>query len=385
MALVVLAAAVLAVPFRGDDDREPPSGAVADGSPNATLTATARGVATDAPIEGITSLAVADPSSITIEGHMSGEDPAFRSFSVVDRAFTLSGREMTLDVRTTVRRNEVRIQEHRGIDQNVSVRGRVTLAAGEVTSRVRGKDDPVIYRGPVSFIADGSAKLRTGPGLEGTPVRWTDAPKTIRVRDAQRSTTTWAGRGTVRAAGRTMTDEFGGLAARELVATLERGPDAVKVSGRGRVQQVYLDGVPQFRTTASCDLVQIREETTAGRRLELTWAPRNTGRFDMVMTRIVPVGPAADWLSFGLAGGPNEFGGEERPYRRGDTRGFRQGSPIRALLPPGDADRRDIGVEVPRGTPEGTYDASVRIEGNFDAVVVPFEVIVVSAGDLDRR
>ena len=142
---------------------------------------------------------------------------------------------------------------------------------------------------------------------------------------------------------------------------------------------MYLDGEPQLRTTASCDLIQVREETVAGRRLELTWAPRNTGDFDMVMTRIVPIGPAASWLSLGLEGLLNEFGGETRPYRSGETTGFRSGQPIRSLLPPFDADRRDIGVVVPSGTPIGTYDASVRIEGNFDPVVVPFEVIVVPA------
>ena len=204
------------------------------------------------------------------------------------------------------------------------------------------------------------------------------------VSQQERSITDWAGTGTVHVDDFDYTHEWGALASRDFVGKITRGPTKVSVTGRGRAQQVYLDGEPKLWTTASCDLVQIREESAAGRELELTWAPRNTGDADMVVRRIVPIGPAAHWLSLGLEGPLDRFGGEMRPARRGDTTGFRSGQPIRSVLPPGNADRRDVGISVPRGTANGRYDATVRIEGNFDAVVVPFEVIVVDASQLDR-
>ena len=380
-ALAVGATALLMIPLRGGTDDGPkPSAGLLDGSANATLTATARGVETTGTIAGITSLSVDGGSSISISGHLPGEDTVLRNFSVDERAFTLKGRDIALDASTIVKPSEVRFAVDSSDISNLTASGRVTLVASEITSYLNG--EPTTHRASVSFVAKGEGNVRFGRRLgtdRPTTVRWTDAPATLRVRDSDRSMTSWAGTGAVRADGRRYTHEFGALAARGLQATFERAGGKVQVSGRGTVQQVYLDGEPQFRTTASCDLVQISEETAAGRRIELTWAPRNTGEFDMLMTRIVPIGPAAGWLSFGLEGAPNEFGGEVRPYRSGVTQGFHDGAPIRALLPPRDADRRDIGVSVPQGTANGTYDATVRIEGNFAPVVVPFEVIVVSA------
>jgi hypothetical protein len=157
---------------------------------------------------------------------------------------------------------------------------------------------------------------------------------------------------------------------------VERTDESVRLSGTAQAEQVYLDGTPQLITKASVDLVQVREETSAGAELELTWAPRNVGAFDMVMTRISGVGPASGWLSLGLEPAPYEFGGEKRPPMGGRTPGFRRGGAIRSVLPPGDADRRDIAVSVPSGTLPGSYVADVLIEGNFPSVSAQFEVIV---------
>jgi hypothetical protein len=383
-AFVVMFVAVAAVQGRVDDvaPSRRSSDRTADrfaGLPAATLTASARGVETDARIVGIDSLSLTGRPSIAVTGHLPGEESVIRRFAVSSQPFTLRGRDMDLAVTTLIRPNEVVVSGGSVSIENVTVKGTVTLVADRVTSATIG-EEPSVRRGSVTFVADGTAELQTAPSAaEAAPARWTDAPRTIRVDDPERSVTDWAGTGTVHVQGFDYTHEWGALASRGFAGTIVRGPGKVTVKGKGRAQQVYLDGEPKLWTTASCDLVQIREETAAGRELELTWAPRNTGEADMVMRRIVPIGPAARWLSLGLEGPLDRFGGEMRPARRGDATGFRSGLPIRSVLPPGNADRRDIGVSVPRGTPDGRYDATVRIEGNFDSVIVPFEVIVVSA------
>jgi hypothetical protein len=388
VAIVVLLFALVNINARRGEGRARPavSGDPVAGLPEATLEASGRGVETSATIRGITSLALDGAPSISITGHLPG-DPAdaTRTFYAARRPLTLRGSGISLDVTTLVRPNEVRIEGFSGSRENATVSGRVTLVATEITSRRAGAEKPEIHRGSITFVAGGTAMLETGAPADPPGARWTDAPTTIRFADDLRSITDWAGKGTVRVGGRSYSHQFGAFAARQLQATVTREPGVVKVSGRGRVEQVYLDGEPQLRTTATCDLVQIRERTSAGRELELTWAPRNLGDSDMVMTRIVPIGLAAGWLSLGLEGKLHEFGGEMRPYRRGDTAGFRSGLPISSVLPPGSADRRDIGIGVPEGIASGTYDASVRIEGNFDSVVVPFEVIVVPADELHRN
>jgi hypothetical protein len=205
-----------------------------------------------------------------------------------------------------------------------------------------------------------------------------DAPNSFKVNDPARSWTSWAGSARVRVGKRTFSHEFGAFAGKSLSGTITRASGRVRATARGVAQQVYLDGVPQFETKATCDLIQTREQTQAGRRIELTWAPRNLGDFDMLMTRLVPVGPQAGWLSFGLEPAPHMFGGETRRAIGGQTTGFLPGGAIRSVLAPADADRRDVGVVIPNGTAPGTYDASVRIEGNFEPVTVPFEITVVS-------
>jgi hypothetical protein len=79
------------------------------------------------------------------------------------------------------------------------------------------------------------------------------------------------------------------------------------------------------------------------------------------------------------------FGGEQHAPIGGDTSGMGDqgrffGGPdaIDSFIGVGDADRRDLSLSVPVGTPPGVYPIEIAIEGNFESVV--FSMTVTVAG-----
>jgi hypothetical protein len=392
LAIVVLIVAVFVIGVRlGRDDGVTPVGdpqasgvALPPGvdlrggrasSADAQLTIDGRSIETDASTGALRSLHLAGPLTVSIPGRSSADATDRGTVGVSGDDVTITSRSITLKANLLIRPGEVRLSPHLG-SMNVSMSGPTTVRGTDITVSFGSKSST--RHGSFTFFADAADTAFGGEIRTTQPsIRWTDAPTSFKVSDQARSWTSWAGSARVRVGKRTLSHEFGAFAGRNVTGTITRGSGRVRATARAIAQQVYLDGVPQFETRATCDLIQTRERTEAGRRIELTWAPRNLGDFDMLMTRLVPVGPQAGWLSFGLEPAPHIFGGESRRAIGGQTTGFIPGGAIRSVLAPADADRRDVGVVIPAGTAPGTYDATVRIEGNFKPVTVPFEITVV--------
>lgn len=377
-ALVVVLGAVFALGVRIGRDEEPDLDVrgIEPPSASATIAASMRSLQTDAEITGFRSLRLGDGATLRIRGRLRSDGPA-GLLSVAGRSTAIEARELRMKALIVVRGDDVMIQRE-GRHRLVAPGRAVVRGESIVFSR---NDGPALtLRSPVTFFPAanedpvGHADAIDIRELE--EVSWLDAPKSITLSDTTRSTTSWAGAGQVDVAGRSFEHEFTVITAKSLEGTIRRTDAGLRLSGRGTAQQVYLDGAPQLATKATCDLIEVKAQTSSGGSPSLTWAPRNLGEFDMLMTRIRPVGPAAKWLSLGLAPAPNMFGDEVRRAIGGVTDGFRNGSAIVSLLVPGHADRRDIGVRVPDGTPPGVYDATVIIEGNFPDVRVPFQITV---------
>jgi hypothetical protein len=369
---IILVAAVTLGSRIARDESSDPSGGVEPTSARATFTASGRGIETDAAVVGLSSVTLQGRTTITIPGSVGeGTDVIQGQATASGSRVGVQGDGITLEAGLLIRPDGVVLDSGAGVFRpSLKTTGQVELLGDEIM--FTSGDQTRRYVGSLTFRASGPGDVR----FDDQEVRWIDAPKSLSMKDEARTFTSWAGQGTVNVGGRDLSDEFGAIAARDLTAMVERTDESVRLSGTAQAEQVYLDGTPQLITKASVDLVQVREETSSGAELELTWAPRNVGAFDMVMMRISGVGPASSWLSLGLEPAPYEFGGEKRPPMGGRTPGFRRGGTIRSVLPPGDADRRDITVSVPSGTPPGSYVADVLIEGNFPSVSAQFEVIL---------
>jgi hypothetical protein len=197
----------------------------------------------------------------------------------------------------------------------------------------------------------------------------------------------WAGSGEIAVADQHLTGEFVG-AMGSLTVQLERAPDAVQVIGSGGVQQAFVDGQPMLKTTATVE--RLRSEITvragdANSSAYATWAPRDTGSFGACIVRVAPRSGHAEWVNVGLQHLPPMFGGEQHAPVGGDTSGmgaqgrlFSGPDAIDSFIGVGDADRRDLSLSVPAGTPPGVYPIEIAVEGNFDPVVFSMSVTVVA-------
>jgi hypothetical protein len=338
------------------------------GATQASLNVSARGVGVEAPVVGLTKITI-DGGRLSFHGELADG----RSASVQTQAgrLTFRGPSLSLHGTSVVGPSGVRFSEG-AIAPEIRTSGVVTVL-GDLTLNIDNRSSQVS-----EVRITPSMPISLGSFTDIASMRWLDAPAQLRVRTGadERGRIDWAGSGSVRTSDTTRRVSFGALAGRRLDVTVRRAGGKLTLTGSASVEQLYHDGAPVFATRATVDLVRARVTAPAGRRAEVVWAPRNLGRFDMAMTRIRPMTPSARWLHLGLAPLPSTFGGEERPARGGNTEGFMSGGAIRSIIVPGEADRRDITVEVPAGTRPGTYEAVVLVEGNFDDVEVRFEIDV---------
>lgn len=215
-------------------------------------------------------------------------------------------------------------------------------------------------------------------------VRWVDPPAIVAVHGRPGARLSWAGTGTITPPGRSgLRGTYLGVRADDLSVQLRRDPRSVQVGGTAReASQVYVDGSPRLRTTAVVDVLDdsLTVDRADGHDDRFTWAPRNTGGADMLITRVRPLNTAARWVQLRLSPVPPYFGGENRPPVGGNTTGLGKGTScflfctgakaIRSELPIGDADRRDLTVTPPASVTAGRYTVLLRVEGNFAPVTV---------------
>lgn len=226
---------------------------------------------------------------------------------------------------------------------------------------------------PVTIRASAPIKA----SATGTDVVWTDAPARLVLKRSSRGSVSWDGAGTIDLVGSRKTVAYGGVVATVLDVAVSRSSSGIALTGTGRARQAYVDGVPQYSTKGTVDLINPTVTVPRGSRADLTWAPRNVGGdFDMCMTKISPQSPAARWVSLGLAPLPTMAGAATKRQRGGDASGFVEGGPIRSVIPPGDADRRDLRFDVPANATPGIYTVTIKIEGNFAPITVSFEIRV---------
>jgi hypothetical protein len=244
---------------------------------------------------------------------------------------------------------------------------------------------------------DGHVKLPDGTLVNGTPVHgnnidlaidtaprpWLDPPPSMEFRAVDQFS--WAGSGDIAVAGRQFSGEFLG-AMGSLTVMLTRTADAVLLQGSGGTQQVFVEGKPALTTTATIDRLRTDITVKAGDpndRTYVTWAPRDTGPFGICILRVTARLGHSEWVSVGLQHMPPMFGGEQHEPIGGDTSGLGDqgrffGGPdaIDSFIGVGAADRRDLSISVPAGTPPGVYPIEIALEGNFDPVTFSMSVTV---------
>ena len=243
-------------------------------------------------------------------------------------------------------------------------------------------------------VAGGIVTLPEGTDVSVRPrsrVVWVDAPATLAVTPRPGARMSWAGSGSVRPPGRpALRGRYLGVRSDELALRLGRSPGGVRIAGTADpATQLYVDGSPRLGTTASVRVFDelLKVDRTDGDDDRFTWAPRNTGAADMLITRVRPLNGPGRWVQLRLAPVPAAFGGEARPPVGGDTSGLGKGTScilfctgakaIRSELPIGDADRRDLTVTPPADVQPGRYLVLLRVEGNFPPVTVRVPVQVV--------
>ena len=285
-------------------------------------------------------------------------------------------------------------------DQSLAGTGAVTAEGGGIIVSVFRA---VIGPAGATFNArDGHIALPDGTLVNGTAVHgdhvelivdtgprpWLDAPPSMEFHATDQFS--WAGSGDIAVDGQHLSGEFLGAMSQpgSLTVTLTRTPDVVQVVGSGAVQQVFVEGQPVLRTTAQVDRLRSDITVHAGDNNDstyVTWAPRNTGTFGACILRISPRSGHAEWVNLGLQHMPPMFGGEQHEQVGGDTSGLGDngrlfGGPdaIDSFISVGDADRRDLSVSVPAGTPAGVYPIEIALEGNFDPVI--FSMTITVAG-----
>jgi hypothetical protein len=315
-----------------------------------------------------------------------------------------------------------------GSAQSVEVSGSVRLDSlsidvGTRSWSVLAGDDTIDGTGPVSIQADGIAidlsrssvgvdqahfssrndqvslpdhatingqavqgqllRLSIGPGDD--VVRWLDPPASMRVDNVNEFS--WAGSGEIGVDDQHLSGAHVG-AMGSFALTLTRGSGAIELSGTGDAQQVFIDGQPALRTTAAIERLRTDITVHAGDANDstyVTWAPRDTGRFAVCILRIAPRSGHAEWVNVGLQHMPPMFGGLLHEPVGGDTSGLGDhgrffGGPdaIDSFIGAGDADRRDLSVSVPIGTPPGVYPIEIAIEGNFEPVSFSMTITVAA-------
>jgi hypothetical protein len=287
----------------------------------------------------------------------------------------------------------------------VTVRGVLSFSPTPKQTNSSASSAPPTTAAPVPLASGAKVTPRSVAGgdqpvaeISGANLEWTDAPSQLTVRaDRVRHDLSWAGTGHIIGGGVDVAPEFNGLRLTAVDATITRHGASSDVNGTAAVVQVYADGLPKLRTTASIGLRQdaggifrVPEALTvpAGQRGRFIWAPRNTGRADMNILRIRPASPDASWVAVRLETAPPMWGGEPHAGVGGDTTGLSaQGSGglfrsdkaarIDATLGSGKADRREIAFDVPGGAVRGQHVLRVVLEGNFDPITVEVTVTVV--------
>lgn len=339
---------------------------------------------------------VAAPRRVTLRGQLSlsaygdrlldaaGRSLGAGSVSASGAVVLAASNGVELDVSTLlVRPHAVEIpQAATPFDGEITARA-TTLrvsAAGLTFTPARSGASPRPLPGGTVTIPDQSEVSVRPSGR----VVWADAPPVLSVRGRSGGRMSWAGSGSAQPPGaRPLRGQYVGVTSDQLAVRLVRSASAVQVAGSASpATQVYTDGSPRLGTTASVRVFDdlLRVDRTDGDDDRFTWAPRNTGAVDMLITRVRPLNPPGRWVQLRLAPVPPAFGGEKRAPVGGDTSELGKGTScflfctgakaIRSELQPGDADRRDLTVTPPADIPAGRYTVQLRVEGNFPPVTV---------------
>jgi hypothetical protein len=256
---------------------------------------------------------------------------------------------------------------------------------------------PPTTQPPVAVSPGARIKASNGEVEVRGAATWTDAPTHLSLTgDKLRHDLSWAGTGHVTGDGVDSQATFTGLRLLDVDAALDRRGASVTVGGEADVAQVYADGVPLLRTTATVGLLHDAGgvfrtpealQVAAGQRGRFIWAPRNTGRVDMNIMRIRPATADAAWVALRLETAPPMWGGEPHAGVGGDTTGLsdkgtgglfgpRRAAPIDATLGAGKADRREIAFDVPASAAKGPHVLALVLEGNFEPMRVEVTVTV---------
>ncbi|MEY2459222.1 MAG: hypothetical protein QOG30_1052 [Acidimicrobiaceae bacterium] len=260
---------------------------------------------------------------------------------------------------------------------------RTVIALGSATFESRdghiGLADGVTVNGTI--VHGENVELNLTPGSRP----WLDPPPSMEFRAAGEFS--WTGSGDIGIADQHLSGQYLG-AMGSLTVTLTRTADAIQLAASGPTEQVFVDGQPALNTSATIERLRTDITAHAGDSNDstyVTWAPGDTGSFGMCILRVVPRSGHAEWVNVGLQHMPPMFGGEQHAPIGGDTSGMGDhgrffGGPdaIDSFIGVGDADRRDLSLNVPVGTPPGVYPIEIAIEGNFESVV--FSMTVTVAG-----
>lgn len=370
-------------------DVEPPLPGTDLDDTDAAFAAVARSVATDGTLTVTGAVHLTGRFQLSVSGQLSdatgplGEGTlAATSAVAVEGATAVRGPVVIRPGDVVLRAGEVETISRNGVvagDDDVTLVGRKLRVIGEGRMSIvlrNGQSRGV--RGAVEVTLDEDEAAV----VEGEDVRWESPSGIVEVAwSGERRSLSWAGAGgRVRwGDGATRTAEHGGVLAVEAAATVRRQSDSVALEGTATVRQVYLDGLPQMRTSAKVDVVRTLGKVRRGERGLITWAPRNTGdRVDMVITRVRPGNDAGAWVNVALDPLPAMSGGEDRPPAGGDTGSLGDGADgITAVIQPGTADRRDLTFDVPADADLGEHTIELVVEGGFDPITVkvPVEVL----------
>lgn len=273
-------------------------------------------------------------------------------------------------------------------DTSVAGPGPIKIAAREIRfTPAADNAEPRVVGGPVTITDEAPVDV----DLDGEQLRWVDPPGTMRLAEpggSGRATLSWAGGGRVDTGDDVIEAGFLGLKAQRLVGELRTEGGTLRLSGQASLRQVYADGLPRLRTSATVIVKEVRG-ARAGERAWFRWAPENRGRHDMAITRIAPDSDSATWVNLALDQLPEMCGGEPCPRHGGDTTGLgkrgaggflgigsRSARPIDAVILPGTGDESEVSVDIPPGTPAGEHVVVLTLEGNFEPLRVEIRVPV---------
>lgn len=380
----------------------------AERQPRVTFSGTARSVATTGRLEGISRLR-ASGGYLSVNGRVTGADGADLGEGAVEASggsvlVEGQGMRVGLDIASgnagmLVEPGQVRAVDERFDRLRLEVGPEVRLSASALSFRPTSPTSPtsastvaVRVRGPVVVATRSPGRV----SLSGGGVRLTEMTGPVVLREADsgyggyREATrfSWAGDGRVDVPGAgAVQGQTLGVSARTLAATLRDEGGRITVSGDASVDQVWVDRRAHLATCAS---VAVRGAPPgplpAGARTWVRWAPRNDGSFDMAVTRIRPATAAARWVNLAMVPLPS-MDGRGGPGAGGDTRGFgdegnntRSAIPVASLLASGEEDDRSLSIDIPPGTPAGSYELELVLEGNFAPARASVTVVVRGPG-----